>query len=748
MRAARLAIACWSFVLLSVVPACTGEPGPSGPAGAPGETGSPGADGLDGGDGVPGDKGDKGDEGDHGDKGDPGDPGQASWLAGAGLALNISNVTIDGAGLASVTFSIADGAGTPLDLGGLYTEGKVNARFVLAWLDEKAPGDPLQYTAYTTKDQTSPITSKTEKQASTDDGGTFTPLDLDAGLYRYDFATKVTVANANRTHTLGAYAWRDFDGKRYVANAAHHFRPDGGAIVTQRDVVTTAACNDCHNRLAMHGGLRRDTELCVLCHQSQTVDPDTGNTTDFKVMVHKIHMGEGLPSVKNGTPYQIIGYQETVYDYSTIKYPQDQRVCAKCHAGSHGDLWKTRPTRAACGSCHDLVSFVDPPPAQGMTLHTGGAQASDANCTGCHQPSGGLSGITESHYTPLTDPASPKLALAILGVTSTAPGQQPEITFEVKVNDTPRDILTSPLQRLAVTVAGPTTDYASYWQATVQGSGASGVLVAVDAPKGIFKYTLPASAAIPASATGSYGLALEGFLQPVAGGPRYAAFNPVTYVPVTDAATTARRTVVAMQSCNNCHGELAFHGGSRKSVQYCAFCHNPNNTNDQRIRRVEGETVLAESVDLKWMIHKIHRGDELTEPFVLYGFPAPTKANPAGTPVDFTEVRFPGDLRDCDSCHLNGSFGLPLAATVLSSRFETLTCIEDPLADADSYCDVRTSVESFLPPASAVCTTCHDAPYVAAHAAVNTTPAGAESCATCHGKGKEFDIALFHALDP
>jgi len=43
-----------------------------------------------------------------------------------------------------------------------------------------------------------------------------------------------------------------------------------------------------------------------MCHTPQTVDPDTGNTVDMKVFIHKLHMGSQLPSVKAGTPYQVI----------------------------------------------------------------------------------------------------------------------------------------------------------------------------------------------------------------------------------------------------------------------------------------------------------------------------------------------------------------------------------------------------------------------------------------------------------
>ncbi len=70
-----------------------------------------------------------------------------------------------------------------------------------------------------------------------------------------------------------------------------------------------------------HGGSRQGLDLCIMCHQPQNSDPDTGNSLDMKVLTHKIHMGSQLPSVQAGTPYQIVGYQNSVSDWSTEVYP-------------------------------------------------------------------------------------------------------------------------------------------------------------------------------------------------------------------------------------------------------------------------------------------------------------------------------------------------------------------------------------------------------------------------------------------
>src|SRR5204863_5267622 len=115
-----------------------------------------------------------------------------------------------------------------------------------------------------------------------------------------------------------------------------NFVPNGSAAAAVRDVVRTTGCNNCHDQLAAHGGSRRGVEMCVLCHTPQTVDPDTGNTVDLKVMVHKIHMGSSLPSVQAGTPYRIIGNQGSVSDWSTVVYPSDPRRCESCHEPTSG----------------------------------------------------------------------------------------------------------------------------------------------------------------------------------------------------------------------------------------------------------------------------------------------------------------------------------------------------------------------------------------------------------------------------
>src|SRR5690606_22197462 len=148
------------------------------------------------------------------------------------------------------------------------------------------------------------------------------------------------------------YASRTVDGETWVSNAIHHFRPDGGSPIRTREVVSNQACNGCHGTLSAHGGSRQDVTLCITCHNPGSSDPDTGNTVDFKEMIHKIHRGANLFQ----KPYQIIGFGGSVHDYSDVVFPGQLSRCTMCHQGQDADRHLTRPTSKACLSCHDDVA--------------------------------------------------------------------------------------------------------------------------------------------------------------------------------------------------------------------------------------------------------------------------------------------------------------------------------------------------------------------------------------------------------
>ena len=347
-----------------------------------------------------------------------------------GLMFTIQSAQIASDGTISTVFTIADPKGVPLDRDGIVTPGAVSTSFVAAYI----PANQSQYVAYTTRSASGAVVASTQ-QAAADSGGTYARLA--DGQYRYTFATKAPSGfPATVTHTIGIYGNRnlsEFDLGTNYASTTFNFVPNGSAVTTVHDVIRTSSCNKCHDQLSFHGGSRRGVEMCNLCHTPQTLDPDTGNTVDFKVMIHKIHMGAQLPSVEAGTPYKIIGNQGSVNDYSTVAYPSDPRRCESCHEqkseATQATRYLTAPTRTSCGSCHDDVNF-----ASGQN-HAGGPQVSDNQCATCHIPQGELdfdASIKGAHLVPEDSTSLHGLVLEIQKVDNGTAGRQPTVTFTVK----------------------------------------------------------------------------------------------------------------------------------------------------------------------------------------------------------------------------------------------------------------------------------------------------------------------------
>jgi OmcA/MtrC family decaheme c-type cytochrome len=707
----------WTLLALLVV----GCEGPAGPPGSTGPAGSAG-DGGSGGTMLP-------------------------WSTSPDVALVVTDLAFT-AQVATVSFTLTDGSGIGVDPTGMLTTGTVALGFVVSQLAQNPDGTAGQYTAYTTHTQTSPVTGASAIQATTEATGTLRAIDRAHGTYQYDVAAPLTGLDPALTQTVGAFAIRP--GASAITSTTFSARPDHGAVLA-REVVTAGACDSCHRTLDGHGGRWTKPEQCVLCHQPQSSDPDTGNTVDFKVMIHKVHRGGDLPSVIAGTPYQIIGYNQSVNDWSTVGFPQNIARCTACHAGAEGDRWKTAPAKAACTSCHDTTSFELPVPT-GMVPHGGGAQPDNAMCAVCHPGTGSLAGIADKHLTGLLAPDALVVDLQIVSMTNTAPGQAPVMTFTAKVDGVARDLVAQPLTSLTATIAGPTTDITTEWQAKVQGAGAVGALAAVDAATGTFSYTFPATTVIPVAATGSYQVALDGYLQPSPTAPRYAALNPVLPFAVTGATVVPRRTIVDRALCNSCHFDLAAHGGTRKNTAYCVMCHSPGGFDSAGAPRFQAtQNVAAPSIDFRRMIHKIHRGEELTRPYILGGFPLPSITKPGGTPIDFSDIRYPRKIIECEACHATKNWVLPMMASTAYAPTQAglMGCAAGGGTDPTQFCPAPfwtvTSVVT-ISPATAVCTSCHDSSDVAAHAELNTTSGGVEACATCHGAGAAYDVGALHGL--
>jgi OmcA/MtrC family decaheme c-type cytochrome len=645
-----------------------------------------------------------------------------------GLVIKVVSASIAADGTITTRVRFADPKDVPLDRDGIQTPGAVSASVVAAYI----PKGQSQYTSYTTRVQTSPITNKSATQAGADSGGVWTKVA--EGEYTYVLKTKVpSDYEKGSTHAIGVYGNRnltEFDLGTYLSDFVFTWVPDGTSQPVTRDVIKTSSCQRCHvDSFAFHGTTGRTSlAMCVLCHTPQTIDPDTGNSVDLPIMIHKIHMGKDLPSVKAGTPYQIIGNAQSLHDWSTVGFPTDKGNCTVCHEqttkAAQATNYQTKPTRAACGACHDQVNFVT-----GVN-HGSVIQTDDSKCSTCHAASSGTEfdlSIAGAHTQPYNSTALTGFDWAITKVDNAVPGKPVTITFTLKDNKG-NPLAPTDFGRIFGVLGGQTTDYTTKWAGSTTNGYVSEDLSKSTGSNGTYTYTF--TNIIPANAKGSFSVSLDGRRvekiyvgtkteKSVQYGPKK---NAIMYFPVDGSDLAPRRTVVAMAKCQQCHVSLRLHGENRvDTVEHCVVCHNP--TENDGVYRPKTEGALN-SVSFQQMIHNIHGGEATqlaygTEDYIVYGF--------GGSKNSFSEVRFPGRLASCDMCHVNNSQLLPLP--------DSNAQVQNP----------RGYIQT-AGPATAACLSCHRGRDAAAHAQTMTSSTLGESCDACHGPASDFSVSKVHAV--
>ena len=412
-----------------------------------------------------------------------------------------------------------------------------------------------------------------------------------------------------------------------------------------RNNVIIAACNNCHDILAMHGGGRRDTKLCVICHNPKL--EQKGNfgyagwaKASFLNLVHSIHTSQDL--------------EPDLEDFSEVKFPQSPRNCRTCHKGTD-DNWRTRPTRYACGSCHTDVNFATGAGHSSINL----PQANDVICNVCHTPADGILSVTAAHANKDGAPPTPNNPYLMTGLAVFQYGidnvtvdntNAATVTFWVKrgVGLSNGDIgplsfvnfLPNPGDNVAVRPTGFTgspsfliahsgsalnpQDYTNWDEVQATGFGQSFAagqpksvnliglpITATDNTNTKFRARLTGSNTFPANAK-MRAVALQAyFTQTGAAGidenndgvpDNVARHTPAVMRNVT--GDTARRVVaksgyvngsgtlvddpsviasLAPIGCLECHEAFEGHGGNRvNNVQVCVMCHNPHLTTSGR----------------------------------------------------------------------------------------------------------------------------------------------------------------------
>ncbi len=637
----------------------------------------------------------------------------------------------------------------------------------MAYVASYIPKGQEQYVAYTTASASGAVLGTITRPDFETSGGTLTSVG--AGQYQYTYKAQAPAGfDPTATTTVGIAGNRNLTsfglGSNY-AGATFNFVPNGSAVTkVTRDVIRTESCNTCHDQLAFHGGYAAGMPMCVLCHQPQNADPITGNSLDAKVFFHKIHMGSQLPSVLGtkttpGVPFKVAGYMNILSNFSTVIDPADPRRCQVCHSQTTGaaqaQAYVTEPTRAACGACHDDVNFATGFSTGSEPNHPAGPLADDTQCANCHIPQGEMpfdASILGAHVVPtdtsVSYPQNPDtliagINLAITSVTNTSAGQTPTVNFTLQDNKG-NNIPLSQASTLQFTMAGPTTDYGY----TSFGSDTTGTpgYVTESATKaacsgGACSYTF--THAVPAGSTGTYAMGGEARMSvTVLGGTTSSqsvtqgANNPVVYFSVDGSPVAARRAVVALTNCNQCHVALSLHGGLRNNTEYCVMCHNPSNT-DASTRAAATvasyQSQPPQGINFNLLVHRIHDGVNAAaakNPYVVVGF--------GGSINDFSGTLFPAMspsgsatyLQDCALCHVKSSEQNDLTLGNLNQ-------VTDPQGWINP-------VQAF----SGTCGGCHVSKAEASHFVENggsaATDALGESCSVCHSSGAQFAVDAVH----
>jgi len=229
-----------------------------------------------------------------------------------------------------------------------------------------------------------------------------------------------------RTETLLAGTTSQVSATYGALNPVSYFSVDGSPVVNRRSVVALANCNTCHVSLQLHGGLRSNTEYCVMCHNPSNTDASTRASAtvasdkalppqgiNFNLLVHRIHDGVNV-TASGGKPFIVVGFGGSHNDFSGVLFPglsptgsaTDVQNCVFCHINGseqadlttmlglnpvtdpQGLINPVQPIASACSGCH-----VDIPTASHFLSNT---STLGESCAVCHG-TGGAFTVSSMH---------------------------------------------------------------------------------------------------------------------------------------------------------------------------------------------------------------------------------------------------------------------------------------------------------------------------------------------------------------
>jgi hypothetical protein len=413
--------------------------------------------------------------------------------------------------------------------------------------------------------------------------------------------------------------------------------------------------------------------------------------------------------------------------------------CDACHAdATDGDV-QGRPTRAACGTCHDGIDFTEKN-SRAADYHRGGAMTDDSLCDVCHSGSIGWP-TREAHGDPRDDTTFDKgLNVEVVsatnqaGATSFSAGDTVTVTYKVTYDDgtaAPSSLWSWSANAStcgtvsgggSAVLAGPTDHLSQILVSADPGaSGTTGSLAgssSYDAGTGLYSYTFATSAGaasaipstIPDQPNESADLGVDDWTGKALPAGTYrltvSVYTTLWYDPTDTceawktaasgsldvlyggATTVEPRAIVDESLCDDCHGTLEYHDASAKGLDACLSCHTAG---------AEDTSGSGTSVDMPRLIHTLHNASD--DPYCVDG-------TSGSTCFTLTFPRFDGGMLACAACH---------------------------------------SDDSWKQASHRGCVTCHDSTDAEAHAATNTDDTWGEACDACHGDDRLYAVDTLHA---
>ncbi|MBI2918255.1 MAG: cytochrome c3 family protein [Chloroflexi bacterium] len=740
-------------LLASVLAACTGPAGPAGergpagaqgvagPAGAAGERGPAGAAGLVGPAGPAGAVGAAGPAGATGAAGATG-PAGAAGSAGKdapvppgeralSLAVAVSkpaNGTHFVAGEApTLTITVKDQQGKGFNRADDFSQLRLMAAGPIETADTITPVKLLK----TTADRTQAIHHYVDLKTNAE-------VQESGGVLTY----KLGAVSDEKPGTYIASVWAIYKANPFQQDMKVAEFQVGTATV-EKQIVEKEKCAACHlgadsGKFYLHhidqvsagspaGNFSIDQNAvrnCKTCHNndgySATLAAD-GKTRDVPSpivkKVHGVHMGEGLKNPLNTDP------KTGVFKlYTEVVFPADVRNCTRCHVD---DRWNTKPSRLACGTCHDDTWFgAEAAKPVGLVMHEGGEMKDDSECTLCHKPDSGLAPIVKAHK---VEPVAADTAVAI---TLSPPangkfyvaGEKPTVSIGYKdaagAAVAPATMSEATWNSVRLQVSGPRENTKPVLT-TAAAKAAAGTYTGSYAYNDLRVRTDPANEDPKATRTATgitYQLddvvGLEAGTYTVFAVARKGTTGSSAIALVNFQVGTATEEKQVATGCAACHGETNMHGSYPIALapDLCKNCHDYQRQIANRSGWGQNNNGFG-AAPIARRVHGLHFGKYLDKPLEVY---------PRPTTFDASKIIFPQDVRNCSKCHT-----------------------------ADTTGTWKTE------PSRLACLACHDKNAAIGHASLQTIDATpeepysgdeVETCAVCHGAGREFSPDKVHNI--